>query len=193
MEKAPDATGLILAGGKSLRFGSEKARHPVGGRRMIDHVYDALVSVVEDVLVSVARPSIVTGLPVEHVPDLYPEAGPLAGLHAGLLRCSTPWLLAVACDMPFLTADVLQALLDERKSASGPIVARTPDGRLHPLCALYPKNILTEVEASLRQRRYALHALLSRTSSMVEVPVPALPLRNINRPEDLAGGAADRS
>ncbi|HET6569302.1 MAG TPA: molybdenum cofactor guanylyltransferase [Rhodothermales bacterium] len=185
MPKAPDVTGLILAGGESRRFGSDKARHVVAGRPMIAHVYETLEPVVERVLVSVRTPGADTGLPVEHVCDRYPATGPLAGLHAGLLRCPTPWLLAVACDMPFLTEDVLRTLLAARLNADGPVVARGPDGHLHPLCALYPRDVIGEVEAALNAQRHALHALLSRTAPVTEIPVPADPLRNVNQPQDL--------
>lgn len=185
MEKAPDVTGLILAGGASRRFGSDKARHPVAGRPMIAHVYDVLADVADPIYVSVRAPNADTDLPVKHVYDGYPDAGPLAGLHAGLCRCATPWLLALACDMPFLTVDVLRTLLAARAAAPGPVVARTPDGRLHPLCALYPRTVLGEVGAALQSHRYALRDLLLRASPIIEIPVPLGPLRNINQPQDL--------
>jgi molybdopterin-guanine dinucleotide biosynthesis protein A len=183
--KAQDVTGLILAGGESRRFGSDKALHLVDGRPMIEHVYNVVTGVVGDVFISVSDPSVNTGLPAEHLPDIYPDAGPLAGMHAGLLRCRSPWLLAAACDMPFLTADVLGLLLAARTGTMGPVVARSSDGQLHPLCALYPRDMLIYVEAALAARRFALHALLERASFVTEVAVPANAVRNINRPQDL--------
>jgi molybdopterin-guanine dinucleotide biosynthesis protein A len=183
--KARDVTGLILAGGESRRFGSDKALHLVDGRPMIEHVYNVVTGVVGDVFVSVSDPSVDTGLPAEHLSDVYPDAGPLAGMHAGLLRCRSPWLLAAACDMPFLTADVLGLLLAARTGTMGPVVARSSDGQLHPLCALYPRDMLIYVEAALAARRFALHALLERASFVTEVAVPANAVRNINRPQDL--------
>ena len=183
--KAPDVAGLVLAGGKSCRFGSDKAVHLVDGLPMIEHVYNVLAGVVGDVFVSVADPSVDTGIPAVHLPDLYPDAGPLAGIHAGLLRCRSPWLLATACDMPFLTAETLGRLLAARAGMTGPVVARSSDGQLQPLCALYPRDMLTDVEAALSARRFALRALLERVSFMTEVAVQARAVRNINRPQDL--------
>ncbi|MFQ5572361.1 MAG: molybdenum cofactor guanylyltransferase, partial [Rhodothermales bacterium] len=113
----PDlVTGLILAGGQSRRFGSEKARYPVAGRPMMVHVIEAVSSVTAALLLSVREDTagwLHHAFPgVRTVTDRYDDAGPLAGLHAGLMEATTPWVLAVACDMPFVTADVLRRLLD---------------------------------------------------------------------------------
>lgn len=180
-----DVSGLILAGGASRRFGSDKSRHPLAGRPMIEYVFDAMNGVVEDVFVSVARADMFTGLPVEHLTDRFPDAGPLAGLHAGLLRCRTSWLLAAACDMPFLTRGVLERLMDARSADSGPVVARSSDGCLQPLCALYPKGMLAAVETALQEGRYALLDLLDQVGPVTEISVLSVSVRNINRPQDL--------
>ncbi len=181
----PDVTGLILAGGQSRRFGADKARHPVEGRPMIARVYDVLAPRVASVLVSVHGPEDDYGLPAERVVDAYPGAGPLAGLHAGLARCPTPWLLALACDLPFLTSEVLEILLSARDEAARPVVAHTPDGRRQPLCALYPRALCATAEDRLEAGRFALHDLLRVAGPVREVPVPAAPLRNVNVQDDL--------
>ena len=183
-----DVTGLILAGGASRRFGSDKARFEVEGRALIARVADALAEVVPGpLLVSVAdvaaRP-----LPEDpaarYIADRHPGAGPLAGLHAGLHAAPTPWLLAVACDLPALTPEVLRSILQARAPATDAVVARTPDGRLHPLCAAYHRRTLPTGEAHLAAGRRALHDLLGALRTH-EVPLPAAPLRNVNERTDL--------
>lgn len=185
---ARDVTGLILAGGASRRFGTAKARYEVEGRTLIARVADALAEVVPaPLLVSVADAE-AHPLPeyptARYVADRYSEAGPLAGLHAGLHAAPTPWLLAVACDLPDLTPEVLRTILAARTSDADAIVARTPDGRLHPLCAAYHRRLLPSAEAHLADGRRALHDLLGAVHTR-EVPLPAAPLRNVNAPGDL--------
>lgn len=183
-----DVSGLILAGGGSRRFGTDKAQYPVAGRRMIRRVYDALVPLVQTVYVSVRSSDQTVHLPaVERVVDRYADAGPLAGLHAGLHAASTPWVLVVACDLPFLTTSVLHRLIAARPDAARPVVARTPDDRWQPLCACYPTSAVAVAEELLRQERYALRELLRALEPVQFVDVPADPLRNVNYKEDLKG------
>ena len=180
-----DVTGLIVAGGQSRRFGSDKARHPVDGRPMIERVYDVLSPLVETVLVSVRTLDADYHLPAQRVADEYPGAGPLAGLHAGLRRCQTPWLLALACDVPFLTSETLQVLLAAREGTDRLVVARTPDGRRHPLCALYPRALGPLAERLLKAEHLAMHELLRTAGPVREVRVPEAPLQNVNEQRDL--------
>ena len=183
----PDVTGLLVAGGQSRRFGADKARHPVEGRPMIERVHGVLSPLVATVLVSVRDRDTDYALPARRVVDAYPGAGPLAGLHAGLRHCQTPWLLALACDLPFLRAETLQALLAARpEDTEQPVVACTPDGQRHPLCALYPRSLAPVAERLLEADRRAMHALLRAAGPGCEVAVPQEPLQNVNEPSDLS-------
>lgn len=182
-----DCTGLVLAGGHSRRFGEDKARFEVDGQPMVERVVDTLAAVVQPVLVSVGeRGNSFTGLRnVSYVVDHYKDAGPLAGLHAGLQEIQTPWLLAIACDMPFLEAETLRWLLAARPPEADAVVAKTPDGRLHPLCACYHARTLSVVTQQLNKGRFALHNLLKQLPEVHGVDLPTGPLRNVNRPADL--------
>ena len=181
-----DLTALVLAGGKSTRFGADKARHALDGRAMLERVVEAVAPVAEAVLIGVGQAGVDYGVPAaRQVVDRVGDAGPLAGLHAGLAEAETPWLLVVACDMPFITPEVLQALLTARGPEVEAVVAQTPDGRSHPLCACYHQNTLSTVEAHLAAGALAMHALLDRLKNVRFVDLPARPLRNVNRPSDL--------
>lgn len=182
-----NVTGLILAGGRSRRFGSDKARHVVGDREMIRRVFDALREVTPEVLVSAGKEARSYDVPARHVADEVVDAGPLGGLHAGLSAATRPWVLAVACDLPYLTPDVLRMLLEARSEGLSAVVARTSEGRLHPLCAAYHRSILPVASAQLSTGTYALHALLERLPSVRHETVPDEALRNVNHPSDLPG------
>jgi molybdenum cofactor guanylyltransferase len=180
-----DVTGLLLMGGRSTRFGRDKAAFLIEGRPMAEHVASAMRPLVHQMLVSMREPTQDVPVLAEPVFDVHPGKGPIAGLHAGLRACRTSWLLAAACDMPFLTEEVLATLVDARKDERTAVVAQTPDGQLQPLCALYPARILPQVEHTIASGRYSLHALLDDIDPCTEIVIPAGFLRNINSPEDL--------
>jgi molybdopterin-guanine dinucleotide biosynthesis protein A len=185
-----DLTGLVLAGGRSRRFGADKARHEVAGRAMIERVAEAVAAVVDDVLISVRVEESFDLPTARHVVDRYKDAGPLAGLHAGLVAAETPWVLAVACDLPFITPAALRALAAACGPDTAAVVARTPDGRRHPLCACYHQRIVPVIEAHLAAGRLALHALLDRLDHVAYVDLPAGPLKNVNTLSDLEDQAS---
>lgn len=179
-------TGLILAGGRSRRFGRDKALAEVGGVALVARVHAALAPHASEVLIATGRAARAYPVPARVVLDAAPEAGPLGGLVAGLARARTPWLLVAACDLAGLTAGTLTPLLaaasDDRADA---VVAVDPDGRRQPVCALYHVARVAPVAAAhLSAGRLALHALLD-TLAVAEVPLDPAALRNVNTPGDL--------
>src|SRR3954468_10349529 len=114
MKKNESITGLILAGGRGTRMGHvDKGLQPLRGSTMAAHVLQRLAPQVASVAIN-ANQNLDTygalGVPVW--PDDTPGfAGPLAGLEAGMRRCTTPYLLTAPCDSPFLPADLAERLL----------------------------------------------------------------------------------
>jgi molybdopterin-guanine dinucleotide biosynthesis protein A len=148
--------GVILAGGTSARFGSPKALARLGGRAVAERVRDALAAVIPDPVAIANDPRAVAGLGVPVRPDLVPGGGPLSGLHAGLRWAEERGrrgILCVACDMPFLSVRLLEAIL-ARSRASGADGVVPESGSRHgfePLCAWYGIPALAEIEARLRR------------------------------------------
>lgn len=113
-------TGLILAGGLGRRMDNmDKGLQNLDGRAMVAHVIQRLSPQVAHLIINANR-NIETykqfALPV--ISDAIGEfAGPVAGLHAGLISCHTPYLVTAPCDGPFLPKDLVsrlfQALIDE--------------------------------------------------------------------------------
>jgi molybdopterin-guanine dinucleotide biosynthesis protein A len=158
---------------------------------MIVRVYSALAAVATPVMVSVGAgtASYADVLPgdVPHVRDRHADAGPLAGLDAGLRVLRSRWVLVAACDMPHVTPDGFRALLRFRDEQVDAIVGRTDDDRLHPLFACYRRErALAAARACLAAKERALHALLDRLA-VRDVAVPARLVHNVNRPKDLGG------
>ena len=144
-----DCTAVILVGGQSRRMGSDKATLPLGTRTLLQEVVDAVAPLFPGLIVSVAAPR--ADLPWPQVCDERPGLGPLAGLCAALARAPTPWIFAVATDMPFVRPALVTALAayrDDGGNASDAVVARVA-GEPQPLAAFYSTRCLAPFSALL--------------------------------------------
>lgn len=184
-----DLTALLLAGGRSRRFGTDKARAAIAGTPMLRRVYEVAHALTPHVLLSVRSDGDfyfdLVPASVPRLLDPVQAAGPLAGLVAGLRAAQTRWLLVLACDLPLLTDDALRPILAACSAEADAIVPVTSDGHRQPLCALYRVATVQPVaEAQLTMKRYALQALLDHLS-VVEWPLLDVLLHNVNTPGDL--------
>lgn len=124
--------GFILAGGMSRRMGTDKSRLQLGDLTFIDIIAAALQPVTGSI-------SLVGGAPHEKfatIPDVFPEWGALGGLHAALKACTSRWAFVVACDLPFVTEELITSLLSRREDYDT-VIPIQADGRPQPLCAGY--------------------------------------------------------
>lgn len=174
MKKYNDITGVILAGGRSSRFGSEKGLAVFDGMSFAARVAMALRPFVAEVHV-VSRGDGYGEMADQVYGDRIPGKGPLGGLHAALQRIATPWLLLVACDMPMLTGGAVAWLCQQNRAASDAVVPLS-SGRCEALFALYHKRCLPVVEAMLQDDERAMHELLERIET-----------HRVDWPEHLAG------
>ncbi len=183
----------VLVGGKSSRFGQDKARYPLGGQPMALTVARVAEKVAGRVTL-VGRPHDYADLGLRLIDDAPPAAGPLSGLVAALEDSAARWTLVVACDMPGLQPAFLEMLFRtaETNGASA-VVPVQPDGRVQPLCAVYSKALLAplrhNLEHGVSKLTKALGGLNIRYLNAPEYsrldPSGDL-MRNVNTPGDLA-------
>jgi molybdopterin-guanine dinucleotide biosynthesis protein A len=184
-------TGLILAGGRGSRLGGiDKGLLYFHGAPLVQRVAQRLAGQVNALLLSANRHlDRYRALGFAPLPDgRFADAGPLAGLHAGLAACTTEWLLVVPCDMPFVPLDLCARLLgaappDDRR-------ARVPfDGEHHHYaCMLLPGTALGRVTAALDAGRRSLRSLLDGVGWLgVDFAGQRLAFSNLNTPADVAG------
>ncbi len=184
-------TGVIQAGGKSTRMGGRpKALMELGGRRIIERVADVVRAVADDVLIVTDTPDLYASLGLPMVPDAFPDHGSLGGIYSGLRAASGEAAFTVACDMPFLMAEV--ARLVTRRAAEADAVAPRVGTQLETLHACYAKSCLAPIEARLREGRLKVAGLYGdvRVLEISEAEVaryrsPEIVFMNINTPEDL--------
>jgi FdhD protein len=103
MQPIKDITGVVLAGGQSSRFGSNKALALWQGKFLIEYARDTLTAVFDDCLLITNTPEQYEFLNMPMIKDRYQDMGPLAGIHAALHHTGNPWIFIVACDMPAIT------------------------------------------------------------------------------------------
>jgi molybdopterin-guanine dinucleotide biosynthesis protein A len=184
-------TGIILAGGKNLRMGQNKAFLEVQGERIIDRIKRIFVDLFDEVLLVTNSPRDYLDLNLRIVTDLYREKGALGGVYSGLFHASYSHAFVAACDMPFLRKALISHLVG-LSPGYDIVIPRTEDG-LQPLHAVYSRKCLPFMEALLRRDNLKIIDFFQRVKKR-EVPTEEiLPLDsqltsflNLNTPEDLA-------
>ena len=187
-----EVTGVLLAGGKSRRMGEDKRYLVVGEQTLLERGLGVLRSMFHEVLVVIAQDSAPLDIDARVVRDLVPDCGSLGGIYTGLTQATTPYIFAVACDMPFLNQTVITQFTNRRDTAD--IVMARLAGRLHPIHALYGKGCLPAMEQMIVARQLKIQELVSHASLRVQYVTEADLLsidpswrsfHNVNTPEDL--------
>jgi molybdenum cofactor guanylyltransferase len=186
----PAVSGVILAGGSSLRLGQAKALIDVGGETLIERVARRLALVVEHIVLVTNDPEryAFLGLPV--VSDVYPDVGTLGGLHAGLAAIETAYGLVVGCDMPFLNPALLHHMISLH---TGCDVVMPRVGRYRePLHAIYARTLATQLARAIEAgQRRIMHArgdarvCYVERQEIVRYDPDLLSFFNVNEPRDV--------
>src|SRR6185503_16420173 len=141
-------------------MGTDKAWLEIGGRPMIKRVIEELLQVTPTVSIIANDPEYDRiGLPV--LADLNRGIGPLEAIRVALAASLAPCVLLVACDLPFVTAEFLEFLI-ERVESHQAVVPLNGDGRLEPLCAIYSTGALEPVTELIRSGERKVSRLLDR-------------------------------
>lgn len=194
-----EVTGLLLCGGKSRRMGEDKAVIELDGRRLIDRAAAALGSVAQRVVLASGAAKRFPELGLECVLDESADAGPLAGLAAGLAAAHTRFVAVLACDMPHAGSEVLDALLARAQHAGLDGAVFQTAGGAEPLCAVYSTACLGAVRDALERGerrmnsfwtgRDGLRQLQVKTFTTAELALAVDAERqaqNLNTPQELA-------
>lgn len=191
---------FVLIGGGSKRLGRDKAFVELGGRTLAQRAHDtiteaAFASRIYYVAASPDQFSNRVGeLMAPVIFDEIPNCGPIGALSAALSIAQTEWILLLACDLPFVSADFLKRLISKQSGDSESIVARQLDGKLQPLCGFYKVAAARKSVINLRQRnssppiREVLGLIATRIVTFDEysdLANAATLLANINTSHDL--------
>jgi molybdopterin-guanine dinucleotide biosynthesis protein A len=178
-----DATLLVLAGGESRRMGRPKALLPVGDATLIEWIVARLAPAFAHLLIAARdEGQLPAGLRPRLVRDLHAGAGPLAGVEAGLAASPHDVVLAVACDMPRVTADLARRIVDAADGHDAAVPRL--EGRPEPACAAYRLSAAAGIASALGEGRpRAADALADLRVRWLDGEDPAL-FANLNTPDD---------
>lgn len=175
----------ILAGGKSSRMGTDKALLELEGKKFIKRLCDEL-DAFEEKMIARGNRSDIQGVSWNIISDIYPEKGPIGGLHAVLSACNSDAMICVSCDMPLLQVDLVRELCGHMKEEVDAVIAVTEDGRKHPLCGVYRKTVLPVIENQILVGNNRMVAFLDRirVEYITIYSQNSQQLKNINTLED---------
>ncbi len=184
-------SGIILAGGASARLGADKAFIEVGGKPLAHRVIDVLGGLCDEIIVSANDPAPYRELPVRVTVDERPGEGALMGLYSALRAMRNERAFAAACDMPFLSGELIRWMMENAGGAD--VVAPKLNGYLEPLHAVYSARCIEAIRKHLERGHKKI------TSFYPDVEVKYVPgeimkkfdrhgtaFFNINTPADLA-------
>jgi molybdopterin-guanine dinucleotide biosynthesis protein A len=185
-------SAAILAGGRARRFGgADKASLVVGGARIIERQLATLSTITDEVRIVSNDPARYAALGVRVIPDRIAGAGPLGGVHAALVDAAYHGVIVLACDLPFVTAALLEALAIEFGTGDeiDAVVPRSSRG-LEPLCALYARRCAETVRRRIEAGNLEMRGLLTelRFKELRPEGVPPFDdgsvFLNVNTPHD---------
>ncbi|MCK5108234.1 MAG: molybdenum cofactor guanylyltransferase [Methanosarcinales archaeon] len=193
-------TAIILCGGRSARFGSDKAMLTIDGVPMIRRVIQQVSLVVDEIIIAARDPE--QGVCItETIPDdlmvVYDSVvgyGPIAGILAGLLASKSECSVCLACDLPHVNPDVVDALFGCAEERGGDAaIPRHSNGMLETLHAVYGRPMIPACQSVTESGERTVRSAISLLSRAVFIPTESLrrfdpDLRtflNVNYPEDL--------
>lgn len=151
MAKHCPYSAVILAGGSSSRMRTNKALLELHGKTMLTIIIEKLQPFFQEIIIISNTPAQYANFNLPIYTDIYPNRGPLSGIHSGLKNITNRGAFFVACDMPFLDSSFASKLT----YFLGQFQAAVPrQGKyLQPLHAAYGKDCLPAVEQALQQER----------------------------------------
>jgi molybdopterin-guanine dinucleotide biosynthesis protein A len=189
-----DISCIILAGGKSLRFGHDKVLERFGNISLLEKVISLVDPISKEIIIVTAKERTFARLAnqpkVKTVNDIFPGQGSLGGIYTGLVKSESFYNLVVAADMPFLNESLLRYMI---KVADGyDFVLPRENKWYEPLHAIYSKNCISPIKSILDEGKKVIVELFNyvkvrfvEAKEIDQFDPKHLSFFNINTTEDL--------
>ena len=157
------------------------------GKMMIEHVIEQVSEITGSIMIITKNPAYrKLGYPC--YTDVFTDRGPLGGIYTGLINSSTKKNLVVGCDTPFLSENILSALINKSKDED--VLITQHKGKSEPLCAIYDINCISHFDTLLQQEKLKITDALQNLNTVVinfdnEDWFKENVFANINTPEEL--------
>ena len=165
MSNKQNITGIILAGGKSSRIGSDKGFLLLNNKPFIQHIIEAMQPLVSSIIIVSNNPDYDI-FKLKRTNDLIANAGPLAGVYTGLHYSNTENNLVLSCDIPLINTEILKKMTEQIEENVDVIQLESKDKSM-PLIAMYKKHCESKIfellEQGERRLRFAVNQFKVKT------------------------------
>jgi molybdopterin-guanine dinucleotide biosynthesis protein A len=180
-----DITGIVLAGGKSSRMGSDKGLLKIDNKTFVESVIAAMKPLVNDIII-ISNNSEYDQFGYHRVEDDIKDSGPLAGLYSGLKHSDSEFNLVLSCDIPMIRTKILEKLI--RADYKNYEVTQIESfNKTMPLIAVYQKQCMHKclelLQQGERRLRVAVNQLKTKTI-LIDSELDSF-VKNVNTKEDL--------
>lgn len=179
--------GLVLAGGLSRRFGSDKAAAVYGGESFLLRAVKILDELELRPLV-VTRKQNFCSVPQATIHyDRLPEKGPLGGIETAMSLYPGVDFLVLTCDMPAMSKELLKQLIHKNIKKYLLTFYTSTEGLIEPFPGIYPSTLFDKISNNLSMGKLSMHELIESVSekNIISLNQPIQELTNINTPSDL--------
>jgi len=180
-------TGIILAGGKSKRMGTDKASLKLDGKTLLERCVKLIHPFCKTILISSNNPEH-ENFGYKIIPDEIPDCGPIGGIYSCLKQSDREWNFILSVDSPFVHPGFITALKNELNGFDAVVPVHNKGNE--PLIAFYNKSCLPAMQKQLEAGNYKMQRLLNGVNiKWVEsgkwiAKYPEI-FRNLNKPSDL--------
>ena len=175
-------TGIVIAGGKSSRMGTNKALMKYSGKMLIEHAISIIEPLSNQIIISSNEPLL--QLKYNNITDKINDVGPIGGLYSCLMESNTNFNIVIPCDAPHIESNLYKLLIENSENVDA-VIPRLPNGKLEPLVACYSKSIIPVIESSINSGDYKLVNLLSKLKVKYIDINNINQFKNINTPKDI--------
>ncbi|HOP84892.1 MAG TPA: molybdenum cofactor guanylyltransferase [Syntrophorhabdaceae bacterium] len=154
-----DISCAILAGGASSRMGIDKATMVINGKSLIEHVYDSVKGIFEEIMVISNNTDILNNKKVKVYKDIVPVKSTLTGIVTGLIHSRNPYVFIVACDMPNISDKGIRYILENIRGED--IVIPKVEKGYEPLHAVYKRTCIPYILNLIEKRNFKISNLFS--------------------------------
>lgn len=168
MLNAQEITGVVLAGGKSARFGSNKALSKFNGKTFLQHTVERLQPFTKEVVIAGSYPEYENAdIPV--LADIVEGIGPLGGIYTALEYSRTPRILVMTCDMPLISGEVITYMLEAAGDETVTGWEQSEHGGMFPL--LVSKEAVSRVKEAIGKGQFSVKQLFdSEDTKLIAIP-----------------------
>lgn len=157
-QRSNKITPVILVGGKSKRYGEDKALLEFLGEPLLLRIKNIIFDAFGIEPVFIGRNSLPFGL--NSFPDIYPERGPLGGLYTAFKHVKTNHIFLSACDMPFIKKEIIEYMIRKYDFTSSIYIPRFNNFYIEPLFAIYSKTLNSKVENLILDGDFRMRSVL---------------------------------